>query len=460
MRRTVLALLAASSLLLLGAAHAATRPRYGGTLRVALRAAPASLDPSDVSQMSSLAGRNLSSLLFDTLVTLDDRGRPQPALATSWQAEPGNRRWQFQLRRDITFSDGTPLTPDAVAASLRVANPGWKIFPNGEAVMIERDSAALDLLAELALSRNGIARRGRERPLGTGPFAVTQWDPGKRLTLSAREDYWAGRSFVDSIELDLGKSLRDQMLSFDLGKTDVIEVAPEQARRAAAEGRRVESSAPLEVMALVFARERQTPEEGHLRAALALSIDRSSLNNVLLQGGGEPAGGLLPNWLSGYAFLFPTNIDLAKANQARGNTKQPSPWTLGYDAADPVARVMAERVALNARDAGLRLQPTDSATADLRLVRIPLACCNARLALTEVAAGLGIGPGLPQPKLDGDSASAEDLYAAESMLLQSQRVIPLLHLRVSYGLSTGVRSWNMGRDGTWRLPDVWLSAEK
>ena len=458
MRRTVLALFVASSLLLLGAARAATRPRYGGTLRVALRAAPVTLDPPDASQASSLAGRNLASLLFDTLVTLDDRGRPQPALASSWQAEPGNRRWHFQLRRDITFSDGTQLTSDAVAASLRVANPGWKIFPNGEGIMIERDSAAPDLPAELALPRNGIAKRGRERPLGTGPLTVTQWDPGRRLVLVAREDYWAGRPFVDSIEIDLGKSIRDQMLSLDLGKTDVIEVAPEQARRAAAEGRRIESSAAAEIMALVFARERQIPEEGRLRTALALSIDRSSLNNVLLQGGGEPAGGLLPNWLSGYAFLFPTDVDLPKANQMRGNVRQASPWTLGYDGADPVARVMAERIALNAHDAGLILQPTDSATADLRLVRIPITGCNAHLALAELAASLGLG--LPQAKADADSASPEDLYTTESMLLQSQRVIPLLHLRVSYGVSARVRNWTMGRDGTWRLPDVWLGAEK
>ena len=460
MRPTVLALIAASSLLLLGSAHTATRPRYGGTLRIALRAAPAFLDPSDATQVSSLAGRNLSSLLFNTLVTLDDRGRPQPALAASWEAEPGNRRWQVQLRRDITFSDGTLLTPDAVAASLRVANPGWKIFPNGEGIMIERDSAAPDLLAELALPRNGIAKRDRERPLGTGPFTVTQWDPGRRIVLAAREDYWAGRPFVDSIEIDLGRSFREQLLSFDLGKTDVIEVAPEQARRAAAEGRRIESSAPAEIMALVFARERQTPDEGRVRTALALSIDRSSLNNVLLQGGGEPAGGLLPNWLSGYAFLFPTNVDLAKANQARGDARQASPWTLSCDGADPVARVMAERIALNAHDANLTLQPTDSATADLRLVRIPLSCCNARLVLAELAASLGLGASLPQPKVDAGSDSPEDLYAAESMLLQSQRVIPLLHLRISYGVSARVRNWTMGRDGTWRLPDVWLGAEK
>src|SRR2546422_7007982 len=75
------------------------------------------------------------------------------------------------------------------------------------------------------------------------------------------------------------------------------------------EGRRVESSAPTELIALVFSRDRQSPEDGRLREALALSVDRGSMNTVLLQGGGEPAGGLLPNWMTGYAFLFPTRSE-------------------------------------------------------------------------------------------------------------------------------------------------------
>ena len=41
------------------------------------------------------------------------------------------------------------------------------------------------------------------------------------------------------------------------------------------------------------------------------------MNNVLLQGGGEPAGTFLPDWMTGYAFLFPTAADLQRARQAR-----------------------------------------------------------------------------------------------------------------------------------------------
>ena len=44
-----------------------------------------------------------------------------------------------------------------------------------------------------------------------------------------------------------------------------------------------------------------------MREAVALSIDRTAIHNVLLQKQGEISGALLPRWLSGYAFLFPAN---------------------------------------------------------------------------------------------------------------------------------------------------------
>jgi hypothetical protein len=79
---------------------------------------------------------------------------------------------------------------------------------------------------------------------------------------------------------------------------------------------------------------------------------------------------------------------------------------------------------------------------------------DARLALSHLAANLG----LPQPGFSG--SSPEDLYTAESELLRSQRVIPLLHLRVASGLGGNVRNWAQGQDGDWRIAEVWLAAEK
>src|SRR5579863_8258565 len=109
MKRSFYQWLAVSSLLCAApATQAETRPQYGGTLHVMMRAAPSSLDPADSTQPDSFARRSLSSMLFDGLVVTDNSGRAKPALAESWQAMRGNQRWQFRLRRGVTFDDGTP----------------------------------------------------------------------------------------------------------------------------------------------------------------------------------------------------------------------------------------------------------------------------------------------------------------------------------------------------------------
>ncbi len=168
-------LLAVSSALLMTAALAETRPQYGATLRFSTRIAPISLNPADKSQPDSIAQRNLMRLMFDTLVTMDEGGSLQPALAITWQAAPGNQRWQFWIRQGIKFHDGSPLTAEAVAAALRAANPDWTVLPTGDSVIIERNAPDADLAAQLARTRNSISKRSEGGVLmGTGPFHVNK----------------------------------------------------------------------------------------------------------------------------------------------------------------------------------------------------------------------------------------------------------------------------------------------
>jgi hypothetical protein len=115
--------------------------------------------------------------------------------------------------------------------------------------------------------------------------------------------------------------------------------------------------------------------------------------------------------------------------------------------------VIAERIALNARDAGITLQTTTSGTSDIRLVRLPLASLNPRVALLAVAASAG----LSAPKFTGNSA--EELYQAESGILRAQRIIPLFQLPVGYALSPAVKDWNQDRDGSEHLENVWIGSK-
>jgi ABC-type transport system substrate-binding protein len=453
MRRFDWRWLAVSSLLMAAfVARAETRPQYGGTLHVAMRAAPTSLDPADPTQPDSFARRSLTLLMFDTLVRTDEHGRPQASLAASWQASPGNQRWQFRLRRGVKFHDGTPLAAESAAASLRVANPEWNVSVDGDSVVIECESADSELPAELALPRYAIVKRNSDnKPSGTGPFHIAEWQPGKKLTLGAEEGYWRGRPFLDAIEIEMGKSFRDQLMALETGRADLVEVAPEQAHRVAVEGRRVANSAPVELLALIFTREAQTPDEKSLREALAWSVERGSMRSVLLQGAGQPAASILPNWMSGYGFVFPADSDLPRARHAREQVRTIPAWTIGYDSSDPLARLLAERVALNGKDAGLSLQPTSAAAADFRLVRIPLASADPWIALAGVAALTGS----PTVKKSG---SVEDLYGAEQALLATQRIIPLFHLPATCAAVATLNNWTLRPDGSWSLADAWLGS--
>src|SRR5689334_10503598 len=82
---------------------AATRPSYGGTIRVQMRASPESIPDSE----------QLSNLVFEPLVAADERGQPVSVLAVAWKQVPGGNRWEFQLRRGVKFHDGSVLTPSA-----------------------------------------------------------------------------------------------------------------------------------------------------------------------------------------------------------------------------------------------------------------------------------------------------------------------------------------------------------
>jgi ABC-type transport system substrate-binding protein len=203
----------------------------------------------------------------------------------------------------------------------------------------------------------------------------------------------------------------------------------------------------VRVLALVFA---ARFEDARVREALALSVDRSAIHTVLLQRQGEISGALLPQWLSGYAFLFPAAADLGRARQMAAGGR---PITLGVS--DPAARPIAERIALNARDGGLTVSVTpQTANADVVLRELRIAAEDPGKALGQIASALG----LPVPaRFD----SPEQVYAAERALLEGFRVIPLIHLPDVYGVGPRVRGGpGIAPSGEFRFDSLWLEGAR
>ncbi len=485
MRRTSSARSTTSSLLftLLFVAlptSAARRPRYGGTLTVDLQGRATSLDPAQKqgSVADQIAQERLLELVADRLVMLDQFGRPKPALALSWQHDGKFTRWNFRLRPNIEFQDASPFTPDSAATSLQAMNPKWHVGVASDSVVVESDSPLPDLLYVLAESRNSILlRKPTDVIVGTGPFHLTTWEAGRHAVFAANDDYWGGRPFVDGIDVQMGRTVRERMIDLDLGKADIADVAPDRARIDASRGVRISASDPAELVALIFSPSSTRAEDVRIRQALSPAIDRPSLVDFILQQEGAPAGALLPQWSSGYEFLFSTAADIAAARQLASQISSGPALKLGYDSADPIERMIAERIVVNAQAAGIPIsmraiaaglpggtanRATNRAASvpeyDARIVRLPMSSPAPGVALGDflqtVAQLADFDSSLTAPL--NDPANSEQLYSRERAVVDTYEIIPLVYVPEVVGLSARVRDWIPARWGKWHLADIWL----
>jgi peptide/nickel transport system substrate-binding protein len=445
-------------------------------LTVDLQARVIALDPAQKqgSVADQIAQERLVKLIADRLVEVDQFGQPKPGLAVSWQHNDKFTRWEFHLRPNVKFQDATALTPQLVVDSLQAVSPAWRVSSADDSVIVESDSPLPEVPYTLAESQNSVLlRKPTGELIGTGAFRLTTWEPGKHAVFAANDDYWGGRPFVDSIDVQMGRTVRERMIDLDLGKADIADVAPDRARIDASRGVRISASDPAELIALIFSRSSARAKDIGIRQALSLAIDRASLVDFVLQKEGAPAGALLPQWSSGYEFLFSAVPDAPTARQLASQISPAHVVRLGYDADDPMERMIAERIAVNAQAAGISIsaravsadspggvanRSTNLQEYDARIVRLPMSSPTPEVALGDFLQTLAqlaaLDPSLTVPL--NDPANPEQLYSRERAVVDTYEIIPLVHVPEVVGLSPRVRDWMPARWGAWRLADIWL----
>ena len=463
--RPILFRLIAASAMLGALASAATRPQYGGTLRIEVSGGIASITPSDVANRPDVAAQAISRLGFETLTVLDNSGTPRPALAMDWQHDAAAKKWQFQLRPGVRFHNGDPLTAVAVAESLRAAGMESiaRMAATGDSIFFEADAPQPDLPAILSQIQFAILENRDGVAAGTGPFKLEGKPDAQSITLMANDEYWDGRSYLDEVDITLQRPLRQQMVDAEFGKADAIELDLDGARRAEQGSLSLVRSQPATLLALIFHPARSAAKVDNTRQAVALSIDRSSIWSVLLDKQGEPSAALLPQWISGYAFLFSTAGD---PQAARALQVKSTPLILEYDFADPVTKAVAERIAVNAREAGIAIQPVGevlhgaNGRADMYILKLPITSTDPAIAMKQELDEIsGFDPGL---KFDtaglAQAGSPEKLYEFEKGALAEGTIIPLAHIPQLYGLSGRVHDWLAPAVGGWPLAGIWLQS--
>lgn len=220
--------------------------------------------------------KGFNCLVFQTLVKMDSAGRIQPLLAESWDKSPDGKSYLFHLRKDVVFSDGTPLTARQVKASMLYkqsrkrkrgpargsgrrsdATPGqyrpaqgkgdeqinreYGTFdnqrynlPNWYAVqsieVIDDHTLKFNLAAPYVLFLEELAtthmypvlKADDSEPvtgyIGTGPYKISEWKRTQYMTLVKNEHFWQGQVMIGKIRLKVIPDAETRAIALEAGE--------------------------------------------------------------------------------------------------------------------------------------------------------------------------------------------------------------------------------------------------
>jgi peptide/nickel transport system substrate-binding protein len=185
---------------------------------------------------------SLTSLMFESLVVLDDDYQPQPGLAERWEANADGSSWTFTLRQGVMFHDGSPLTSADVVATvneiLRLAND--EANPNKGAFaslkyFVKNVTAADERTVVISTNRKNYgflfsmvfpvlpaSYVQTDNPPGTGPYVVEQFIPADHIWLSVNSFWWGGRPAITEISALFHESNRELISSYEYNRVDAI----------------------------------------------------------------------------------------------------------------------------------------------------------------------------------------------------------------------------------------------
>jgi peptide/nickel transport system substrate-binding protein len=297
--------------------------------------ATSSLDPNvDSSYVPLRAG------ITETLVRLNDTNLTiEPWLAESWDSKDG-QLWTIELREGVTFHNGKTMNGSAVKASLERAIKDSRaiknalriesIEANANTLMIKTTVPFPEFLSELVHPNTSIIDVTEtdyiNKPVGTGPFAVSSFMPGTAVDLIRYDGYWNGPAKLETARFSFNTDANARTLALQSGTADIV-FRPEVetlANLKTVKGVTVESTFTFRVHQMTMNLERKPLQDIHVRKAVDALIDRKAIVDNILKGHAEFAAGPFPSTFS-FAPDYPekkSGMDAAKAYlQAAGYTE-------------------------------------------------------------------------------------------------------------------------------------------
>jgi len=245
-----------------------------------------------------------------------------PGLATEWQ-QTSPTTMEVTLRQGVKFHDGSEMTAEDVVFSFHriideltpeyksiktqfFANfakvealdtykvrftthkpePLFEVLLNAQQGYIVPRNYIMGLTGDPAVAEIADFEAYALKPVGTGPYRITGFQPGENLTYARFDDYFGEKAPLDSFEMRRIAEMSTRLTALANGEVDIItNVPPDQLSTIEANPKlRVEGAVTPLFHVVIFNAMNPKLEDKRIRQALSLAIDRDLLNEALWLG--------------------------------------------------------------------------------------------------------------------------------------------------------------------------------
>jgi len=280
-------------------------------LNFALSGSPDSLDPHKTS--GTLTFQTLKSV-YDTLAEPDKTGKIVPALAEKWDISTDGMTWTFTLRKGVVFHNGDKLTSQDVKATFEriknkeIASPNANEFapitsietPDNSTVVLKLSEPSAPFLGTLASGWGAILPKSlidsnhdfAAKPIGTGPFKMTEWIRDGKIVLEKNKNYWMkGLPKLDKVTMHIIPERSVQVQGLISGQVDVSYIIDLEDEPMLTSSPDVVVYKSLTALIMVMPMNCSKPplDDLRVRQAITHAIDKQKVLDVAY-GGGKPIG--------------------------------------------------------------------------------------------------------------------------------------------------------------------------
>ena len=310
-RRLFLGSMAAATVPLGARAQAPATPKRGGVLKISVSTRTTSVNPLQISGPSEYLAIDL---LFSGLLRMGADNKPQPDLALSFEGDAQAQVFTFKLRPNVTFHDGTAFTAADVVATYKAILDPKTGSPAKAALGSLQTIEAVDPLtvrftcgkpfadfpvatahanARIVCAANlGDLPKMATQANGTGPFKQDVFDSTRMLRVVRNPAYFvSGQPYLDAVELPLFPDLTAEKQNLLSGTTDVMYDVQQAdykdlAKAPGIVAQRVKSGRFVNI---VMRQDSKPFNDVRVRRAMAMSLDRDALVELVLEGLGQTA---------------------------------------------------------------------------------------------------------------------------------------------------------------------------